>query len=285
MNNKLIYCESVCGSTHKRKNFINQDYGVANIYRDHCVLVVSDGHGSNEYFRSHIGSKIATDVTIELFNDLSTHYSDYDKIVEKNVSEILKINIVKSWKKLVFNHYLNHKLTNCEKQFTTDSNQSPYEFYGATLLGVLLLSDYMVVVQIGDGNILTLLEDGKVVEYIEKNSALFANQTTSLCDSNAIENLNVVIVKLEKRPILITLMTDGIINSFTNSSDFYSIPHEILAEINYSNFINTCNNLKLLLEDMATKGSGDDCTISLLYDPNIKLKRKDDEHGIKKIRS
>lgn len=267
MDNYVFY-DSIKGVQHVKNDMINQDYGLAKTDSYRTMLIVSDGHGARQHFRSHIGAKIATEVLQQLFIDFSNRFKKFTSINEMD-KEFLKKEIIKLWRNYTLNHFVNNELTDFEKQIDNDNEfNEPYQFYGTTLLGVLLKKDYMVVVQIGDGNILTLFENNKLIQYIKKDKELVANETTSLCDFNAIENINVVIVKTKTKPVLVTVSTDGVINSFTNPEDFYNIPYEIVNEIKSSSFSDTCVNVKQLLIDMATKGSGDDCTLSFLYNRN-----------------
>lgn len=276
MNNYLVFSGCVKGITHESKDIVNQDIGLAKVNPNHAYLIVSDGHGGDTYVRSHIGAKHAAIVLEALFNEFASIYKDYNSI--NLIEQSLKADIIKSWRKLTLDHYLKNPIFNNESD--------PYKFYGTTLLGVLLKEDYMVITQIGDGNILTLLENNEIIQYIEKDKELIGNETTSLCAVDAIKDLHVKIVKLDVKPVLIMATTDGIINSFTNINDFYSMPNEIVNEIKDFGFKATCSNLKQLLMDMATKGSGDDCTISLLYDSSKQIiNREKMKYGIKKIRS
>ncbi len=250
MNNFRVFSDSAKGIMHE-----NQDVGLAKVKANHAYLIVSDGHGGKDYIRSHIGAKHAVLALEAIFNDFASNYKNFDSI--NHAEQTLKEKIITSWRKLTIDHYINNPLPSYEID--------PYKLYGATLLGVLLKDDYMVVIQIGDGNILALLENEDIVQYFKKDKKLVGNETTSICEINAIKDLHVKIVKLNVLPILIMVTTDGVINSFTDINDFYSLPKEVVMEIKSLGFNKTCQNFRQLLNDMVNKGSGDDCTVAILY--------------------
>ena len=73
---KTAFCKTVIGASHISSNKPCQDYSIAEAGTDYSIIIVSDGHGSDTYVRSNVGSRIAATIakkrTIEF---LSTLYS------------------------------------------------------------------------------------------------------------------------------------------------------------------------------------------------------------------
>lgn len=73
---KTAFSKTVIGASHISSNKPCQDYSIAETVPDYSIIIVSDGHGSDTYVRSNVGSKIAATIakrkTIEF---LSTLYS------------------------------------------------------------------------------------------------------------------------------------------------------------------------------------------------------------------
>jgi serine/threonine protein phosphatase PrpC len=64
---KIVFATSVLGASHIRENKPCQDYSIAWQSKDSgsVVLIVCDGHGSDTYVRSDVGSRLAAQITLE----------------------------------------------------------------------------------------------------------------------------------------------------------------------------------------------------------------------------
>jgi hypothetical protein len=58
---------------------------------------------------------------------------------------------------------------------------NPHLAYGATSLSFLLTPTYALYLQLGDGEMVTVSESGKIGHPLPEDSRLLANETTSLC--------------------------------------------------------------------------------------------------------
>ena len=63
---KIVFATSVLGASHIRENKPCQDYSIAWQSEDSgaVVLIVCDGHGSDTYVRSNVGSRLAAEITL-----------------------------------------------------------------------------------------------------------------------------------------------------------------------------------------------------------------------------
>ncbi len=71
MIDSVVFHKTVKGTSHIKSDKPCQDF--SGIYQDEVIqiVVVSDGHGGNTYFRSDIGAKIATEITIQILRDFA----------------------------------------------------------------------------------------------------------------------------------------------------------------------------------------------------------------------
>ena len=63
---KIVFATSVLGASHVKDNKPCQDYSIAWRSEDSgaVVLIVCDGHGSDTYVRSDVGSRLAAEITL-----------------------------------------------------------------------------------------------------------------------------------------------------------------------------------------------------------------------------
>ena len=146
----------------------------------------------------------------------------------------------------------------------------PHLAYGATLLCVLVTESYIVYLQLGDGDILTVSEEGVVTRPILRDSRLIANETTSLCMRKAWREVRVSFQTLYgPRPALILLSTDGYANSFVDDEAFRKVGSDILDILRTDGAEVVEDNLSTWLADASEAGSGDDISMGVLFPAHI----------------
>ncbi len=137
--------------------------------------------------------------------------------------------------------------------------------YGSTLLAVLASPDFLLFLQLGDGDILVVADDGTVTRPIPKDARLMANETTSLCTPYAWREVRVVFQPLvQSPPALILVSTDGYANSFVSSADFEKVGPDYLQFIREEGFDRVASHLDEWLRETAEQGSGDDITLGMI---------------------
>jgi serine/threonine protein phosphatase PrpC len=276
-----IIGKSVLGASHSRGDLPNQDAiswkqkpdtGVP------LVLSIADGHGSERYFRSDVGAKFAVQVAIEVMNRFEKGLIPSSSLSNIEVdAQRLPLQIVSQWKQLVENHWEAtgpnerewkwlRKKENAEAWKTITAN--PAIPYGATLLTVLLTERFIVYLQLGDGDILTVGSDGDIDEPVPGDERNLANETTSLCDPKAAGDFRMHFQRLEvNKPALIMLSTDGYANSFRERKGFYKVGSDIWQMISSgreAGLKTVEDSLEGWLHQASKIGSGDDITVGLL---------------------
>ena len=133
-------------------------------------------------------------------------------------------------------------------------------------------------VQLGDGDILIIAEDGIVSSPFERDTRLFGNETTSLCSSYAWRDIQISLqIFSANPPSLILLSTDGYINSFSTTDAFHKVGSDILELIHENGWEYVIETLPAWLDEATLNGSGDDISVGLLYGV-ARAKAKVSEH-------
>jgi len=273
-------CGSVRGTTHILNGKPNQDSIRSEIDRagEYGILAVADGHGSDKCFRSDIGSRLAVRTAVEMLERIvkqsnGSNLSFIKDVIENKLPE----SILSIWRKRIEEDYLTARFSKLNKEknivsFGTDSMETEtklenmYLAYGSTLLATIATNEYAAGIQIGDGEILVVTEEGKVKSPIPKDERLFANDTTSLCSESAIADFRFFFERLSDRsPVLILLTTDGYVNSFKNESGFLKVGSDILEILREEGSEYVEENIENWLTEASKYGSGDDITLGMIY--------------------
>jgi len=271
---------SVRGASHRRSGAPNQD---AILWWSPApdgppiALVVSDGHGSDKSFRSEIGSRLAVETTMGLLRELLGVLSRSPNLsaVKRTAEERLPQEIVRGWQAAVDAHLATHPLTEEELARLEEKRGAaacrelvdhPRLAYGATVLAALVTQRFLLFVQLGDGDILMVLDDGDVVRPMARDPRLIANETTSLCMTRAWQEVQLRFLASDGGlPALILLATDGYANSFVNEAAFLQVGTDLLAIMQEDGAQAVEANLATWLEEASVAGSGDDISLGILY--------------------
>ena len=250
--------QSVRGAAHERSGMPNQDaiqwMGNGSL----LVLAVADGHGSTRYPRSHVGASLAVETATQLVHGFLSGQADAENlsVVKRAAEEWLPRALVRAWREAVSEDIKANPLSDVEVNVTA---------YGATILTVAVAERFVLYLQLGDGEILTVSDQGVVSKPLVKDDRLFANETTSLCTPEAFSDFRVSFQPItHEQPALILLATDGYPNSFRDEAGFLKVGTDILKTIRAEGLERVKDNLEGWLSDSTRAGSGDDVTLGIL---------------------
>jgi hypothetical protein len=145
---------------------------------------------------------------------------------------------------------------------------------------VLLTERFLLYLQLGDGDILTVAADGRVTRPLPQDERLFANETTSLCSPGGqgkqrnqprapagawSEFRARVQIQRPPSPALILVSTDGYANSFGSEADFLKVGSDLLDLLRSDGLDKVNASLGAWLEEASRSGSGDDVTLGCLF--------------------
>ena len=280
-----VISETVPGASHLRAGTLNQDsiLYVRESSRELPIFVsVADGHGSPKCFRSDFGSQFAVKKAAQIVGEfLDERRGKFDLAeIESEGKDYLPKEFVKKWRKTVEYHLKNNPFT--EDEFVKLEEKSgaaarklveenPLLAYGTTSLTVAMEEDFVLYMQLGDGDILNVSGAGEVSKPLPEDGRLLANETTSMCLPKAENDFRFFIQKISasESPAMILLSTDGYLNSFSDEAGFFQAATDILEMLRAENGFNDINdNLKEWLEEATRMGSGDDCAVTIVYRPD-----------------
>ncbi len=272
--------QSVRGASHVRADLPNQD---AITWRPPSrggpplILVVSDGHGSAKSFRSDRGSRFAVTAAADLMQELVSGQPDPQNlsVVKRVAEERLPRELVRRWQNAVDQDIAERPFTEPELDKLTQERgeksagevaKNPRLVYGATVLGVLVAQDFLLFLQLGDGDMLAVADDGTVTRPLARDARLIANETTSLCMPEAWREVRLRFqANYGGLPALIMAATDGYANSFVNDDAFRKVGSDILAILRADGVRPVEENVPDWLGEASAAGSGDDISLGILY--------------------
>ncbi|MBR6968017.1 MAG: protein phosphatase 2C domain-containing protein [Ruminococcus sp.] len=272
------FSHSVMGASHEKTNLVCQDSSAFKIGDHYAIAVVADGHGSKKHFRSHLGSKFAVEATIEAIDRfyeereaLEASLPVNHKLIIRNIEK----QIISNWNVKVDKHLSENPVTDKEKEkFTEEEFEAilPESYYGTTLVAAVSGDNYTFGLQIGDGSLVALFEDGKAVMPMEYNESAPANVTASLCNSNA-ASLFSSFYAPNKKLIALYGSTDGLYTSFGSEHDFLDY-HTIITSqlVNIETFKTVIKNN---LEKRSHFGTEDDISLACIYNEKLLTDRMD----------
>ena len=134
------------------------------------------------------------------------------------------------------------------------------------MLAVLVRQEFVLFAQIGDGDILCVDTNGKTSRVFTKDADLAINETRSLCEAQAWNEVHVQTIDARARelPALILVSTDGYVNSFATEEDFLQIGRDFRDMIRTEGLEVVVGDLPAILRETTRAGSQDDITIGLI---------------------
>ena len=260
------------GASHIKKNKECQDASLSYQDENCAIAVVCDGHGGDDYVRSAIGSKFASAIAkknIQKFllgMDKEKFFLNPDKQLK-----ILEASIISHWNESVSDYHSKHPFDEVELIVVSEKAKKRYledgkiwSAYGTTLIAVAMNEDYWFAIHIGDGKCVAINHAGEFKQPIPWDPKCFLNATTSICDSDAIDNFRHFYS--DKLPAAVFVGSDGIDDCFNNNEQLYNLYKTVLYSFATTDFKEACEGLADYLPRLSAKGSGDDVSIAALLD-------------------
>ena len=268
-----------------------QDYSLVwqNKEKNITIAIVSDGHGGDSYFRSAIGSRLASEITLEKVLEFLS-CMDRNMFIgmpfkacgtQETIAEDCELN--KVMRKLFESIYASWRLKIAEdgKRELTDWEKDNVEqkyidllqdedrivkAYGCTLLAYVCTNDFWFSFHIGDGKIVMLDSEYKFSQPVPWDKKCFSNVTTSLCDPNPTNLFRFCIQGDGKFPVAMFLGSDGIDDTYKDGDKLYSFYGNFVKELGLNGHNALNEMLKAELPQTSKKGSHDDVSVAMVYD-------------------
>jgi hypothetical protein len=208
------------GASHVAVKTPNQDaVAVEPIGLTGLVAAVADGHGHTRHLRSARGSELAAEIGCQVAQEIadlldpgdiaSADAAGADTRLAELAEELLVPEIVSRWRAAVLHDVAKNPFSEAEEGRRRKGDDETIA-YGSTLLLCIALPDWVILAQIGDGDIIGVRVDGALELPVPVDPALDGLVTTSLCGKNPIADFRVAVVSAAQTPLLaLMLATDG----------------------------------------------------------------------------
>jgi hypothetical protein len=267
----LALTASQLGAAHQATGLPNQDaVAVRQVRPDVLIAAVADGHGHRRHFRSARGSQLAVTVACEAAQELAARLDGYQTAapIESEALGALVPVITGEWRDAVREDVAADPFTSREE--AARGGDGPLIAYGSTLLLAIAGRRWLVLVQIGDGDIMGIQPDGRPLLPVPRDPSLDGQQTTSLCGPRAEDEFRVAVVDTSTTPLLgVILATDGYGNAQVADPWADAVSADLAELINDRPPEWLAGQLPLWASRCASPdGSADDTTIALLIAPS-----------------
>jgi hypothetical protein len=199
------------GAAHRAAGVPNQD-AVAAFPIGPCgaVAAVADGHGHSRHFRSARGARLAVTVACRAVHDLAGRLGGLARAAdaEEDLRGILVPSIVAQWRAAVLDDVAAEPFSRGED--AVRGRDDATIAYGTTLLLAIAWGEWLLLTQIGDGDIVGIRPDGTALLPVPGDPQLDGRHTTSLCTPRAEHSFRVGAVDTSRTALLgVMLATDG----------------------------------------------------------------------------
>jgi serine/threonine protein phosphatase PrpC len=278
VKNLRVFIKTVAGISHEKEGAKCQDH--SGCYEDDTlkIVVVADGHGEANSFRSDKGARFAVDCALDAIKDFVDRYQlDADEPARERAIGDLVRRVVALWQEKVKQHYTDlpftpKELARCnEKGRQRFSEGEQHKAYGTTLIAAAITPEYWFGFHIGDGRFSVLREDGhsgwEFAQPVPWDERCFLSVTTSICDMSAQDRPRVYCGV--SPPVAIFLCTDGIDDNYPveeNAQHLYGLYAQMALTLAEDGFDSAKEQIEQLCERFAKEGKGDDTSMAVMVD-------------------
>lgn len=190
-------------------------------------------------------------------------------------------SIISQWNLRITQHAMENDLSDWElnhveqkylDEFQEKRNSEDATFektYGCTLMAYVQTQDYWFAFHLGDGKCISMrvVDDRLVCEQpIPWDERCFLNKTTSLCDSNALEEFRYCYQGDGEFPLAVFLGSDGMDDSYGDGYNLYNFYIQLFKIIIRNGKDKAEKELVKSLPIISKMGSKDDMSVASIYD-------------------
>ena len=286
------YSFSCQGESHKADNKPCQDASFSAVYDNGLAMaIVCDGHGGARYFRSDVGSRIATEVIRDTVNTFVENidkdlfvgqpYTAQEAITSEEVvkkqTPIDKVfrqlfsSIIFQWNQKIADHASKTDISEWESEHVEQkyldefhSSETFEKIYGCTLMVYVQTPDYWFAFHLGDGKCISFQHEPFWHEPIPWDERCFLNKTTSICDSNAINEFRYCYEGDGHFPWAVFLGSDGMDDSFGEDTNLVNFYIQMVKMLVTEGLEVTVQSIETDLPQLSKIGSKDDMSVAFV---------------------
>lgn len=289
----LVLTASERGAAHVAVRTPNQDsVAVEPADAGGVVTAVADGHGHSRHLRSARGSRFAVSIGCQVGQEFVGKLPargaagptpgrpddewgtgaevdlDAASHIAKLAGDFLVPTIVARWREAVLADVAADPFTDAE-QDRRRRGDDPTIAYGSTLLLCTALDQWLVLAQIGDGDVVGVRSDGTATLPVPVDPQLDGLVTTSLCGQDAVDDFRIAVVDTTRTPLLAALLaTDGYGNAQVVEEWPSSFSKDLAVLLRERDMQWLASQLPVWTARCASAdGSADDTTVALLISP------------------
>lgn len=285
------------GESHKATDKVCQDYSYSHIDEDGlAIAVVCDGHGGKHYFRSDVGARFATEI---IANNVREFVNNIDEtlLVGKPFTQQAAIqteidrqdfrkgkpidnafrqlfgSIIGQWQQRIEQHASDNSLTEKENEQVEEQYKKEFlsgykleKIYGCTLMAYVSTPKYWFAFHLGDGKMISFDREAQWKEPVLWDDRCFLNKTTSICDTDALNEFRYTYQGDGGFPIAVFLGSDGMDDSFGEETNLVNFYVRVAKSLVKDGFDATFADIKETLPLLSKRGSQDDMSIACVYD-------------------
>ena len=267
-----VFSKSVIGYSHVKNDKWCQDFSSSYKDSSRTIITCADGHGGEVYVRSHIGSSLASKAVNTVFSNVSL--IDLYRSSKEEIENKIKLNVLCEWNRLVESHLGQRRIRRYEISHLNEDQiyalrDNPSRAFGTTLTGAMVLGSKLIVVGIGDTEVIGFRK-GSMSRLLEEDDEPAGNFTHSMCQEDAYKHLKVKILDWKDYDGVI-LCTDGLSSPYQSYDNFNKsfikpLVNRLLTTKSLDYIDNFVETLALQL------GIGDDVSLSFIIKENSYMK-------------
>ena len=270
MDKVIDFAFSVQGFNHIKEHKVCQDASLCFSDASMDIIAVADGHGSNDYPRTDRGARFAVAAAISstrrFVETLFAESIDISDDSNQRLQQLSK-SILSEWYSKVEEDLIEHPFAAEELEKVSEKYKARYssgqklqKAYGTTLIMACVTSRFWFGLQIGDGKCMVLDSKCNAQEPIPWDDSCQSNITTSICDSDAVNEFRFYFSK--EMPFAIFMGSDGIDDSYPSQEEYHSLYRSIALLFGENCEVKARQEIQEYLPSLSRKGSGDDVTVA-----------------------
>ena len=256
---KTMSC-SVKGARHVHNGTLCQDAVLVQKFEDMFVLSVADGHGDPKHAHSDKGSQFAVETACKIVREALQSIDD--EKTGQECQDILRSSIAG---RIAWEWNARCKQEHLQNPSADGEWSEEIVLYGTTLLVIGFSETWLIVYQLGDGDILFMDKENQPhFPFPEESiSGIF---TDSLCQKNHLEKAQIYCQKYTGNITRILLSTDGIRDCLAGSREkLIQFANWLEQKISREGSQETQEAMKSWLSELSLRGNGDDNSFALLW--------------------
>ena len=231
------------------------------------AVAVADGHGGRPHFRSGRGSELAVEAGLQVARETAARLAAGGSVAELRSAARAELvpEMIGRWRRAV-ERDLSERPWGSQERLLLSGGGDVTVPYGSTLLLAVVAAPWLMLCQIGDGDVVMVGADGMASLPVPGDPRLDGNSTTSLCQPDAADSFRVAVVDLAASQVAALLLaTDGFGNAQTADPWYQPVGSDLVRLARDHGVAWVREQLPLWAARCASSaGSGDDTAMALL---------------------